>query len=340
MSDMVITFGDMAPEHLRPAGGKGSTLARLYQMGYPVPDGLVVLPAAFSGDDILPKGWSQVQAHLARLGGDLVHAAFAVRSSALVEDSARASFAGEFETVLDVCVGEAVKAAIHTVRRSRHSERVRTYSEARGLDVHQDGVHPDGAHLDGAHPAGGDEMAVIVQRMVPADISGVLFSADPVTGGRDRMIGNYVHGLGERLVSGELAPCEFTLSRPRGRYQGPPELRRFARRLYKLTIRLERDLGGPQDVEWAISRGKIILLQSRPITTLMGFDPVTGEFNDSLTGDFVWSCVNVGEAMSMVMTPFTWSLLRGAYTELDILPGYSSLCQRRPSLLSCPSSSR
>ncbi len=90
-------------------------------------------------------------------------------------------------------------------------------------------------------------------------------------------------------------------------------------------MRLEWDLGGPQDVEWAISRGKLALLQSRPITTLVGFDPVTGEFNDSLTGDFVWSCVNVGEAMSMVMTPFTWSLLHRAYTELDILPGYSSL---------------
>lgn len=57
----------------------------------------------------------------------------------------------------------------------------------------------------------------------------------------------------------------------------------------------------------------------------MGFDPATGEFNDSLTGDYLWSCVNVGEAMSIVMTPFTWSLLSGAYSEMDIVPGYSML---------------
>ena len=71
--------------------------------------------------------------------------------------------------------------------------------------------------------------------------------------------------------------------------------------------------------------GKLHLLQSRPITTLMGFDPVTGEFNESLMGDYVWSCVNVGEAMSVVMTPFTWSMMRTGFSELNVLPGHPSV---------------
>jgi len=166
----------------------------------------------------------------------------------------------------------------------------------------------------------------------------VLFTADPVTGNRARMTGNFVRGLGDQLVSGETTGEAFTLERPKGRYDGPPALKRFARRLYKLGHRLEKDLGCPQDIEWAIanatrSRGrpfgwaqdKLYVLQSRPITTLVGFNPVTGEFNDSLTGDYVWSCVNVGEAVSVVMTPFTWSMMYTGFGELNILPGHSSV---------------
>jgi len=288
------------------AGGKGGTLARLLQAGYPVPDGLIVLPAAFTGDELKAEAWAQIEAHLSRLRRGTPTAAFAVRSSALSEDSAQASFAGEFETVLKVDGDEAIREAIHTVRRSRHSERVRAYSEAKGVQSLHD-------------------MAVVVQRMVQADFSGVLFTADPVSGDRSQMTGNYVSGLGDKLVSGEATPLEFSLARPKGRYEGPAELKRFARRLFKLGKRLEEELGCPQDIEWAVANGKLHLLQSRPITTLVGFNPVTGEFNDSLTGDYVWNCVNVGEAMSVVMTPFTWSMMHVAFDELSILRGYSAV---------------
>ena len=311
MIGTVFPFDELPPERQASAGGKGGTLARLYQAGYPVPDGLVILPTAFAGDELRPEAlsaeaWSQVQAHLARLRGDDPQAAFAVRSSALAEDSARASFAGEFETVLGVPSDEAVREAIGAVRRSRHAERVQAYARARGVETDL-------------------EMTIVVQRLVRADLSGVLFSADPITGSRDQMSGNYVHGLGEALVSGQVAPYEFALSRPRGRYDGPAELKQFARRLFRLAKRLERELGGPQDIEWAIAGGKVYLLQSRPITTLLGFDPLSGEYNDSRTGDYVWSCVNVGEALSVVMTPFTWSLMRMVFGELDVLPGHASV---------------
>jgi pyruvate,water dikinase len=164
-------------------------------------------------------------------------------------------------------------------------------------------------------------MAIVVQCLVEAEMSGVLFTADPVTGGRNQMVGNYVHGLGEKLVAGEVEPREFTLSRPKGRYEGPPELKPSARRLFRLAKRLEREMGGPQDMEWAVVGRRLYLLQTRQITTLRGFDPVSGEYNDTLTGDYVWSCVNVGEAVSVVMTPCTWSIMETGFAELNIMPG-------------------
>lgn len=309
MSDAVLSFDELTIEQRASAGGKGGTLARLRRAGYPVPDGFIILPAAFDGEELPPQAWVQVQAHLARLRQGRPETAFAVRSSAASEDSARASFAGEFETVLDVRTDEDVRAAIQTVRRSRHGERVQAYSQAHGL-------------------AGAQELAVVVQRLVPADLAGVLFTADPATGSRAHMVGNFVHGLGDRLVSGETTPDTFTLERPKGRYSGPSELARLARPLYQLGERLEKDLGGPQDVEWATAGGQLFLLQSRPITTLQGHNPATGEWNDSLTGDYLWSNVNVSEAVPDVMTPCTWSLWQIYYYEATPIkiPGVHPFC--------------
>ena len=135
MSDRVCSFGELVPAQKHLAGSKGSTLAQLYRAGYPVPEGFVVLPAAFSGDQLLPEAWAEAKAQLRQLRKNGKSSAFAVRSSALSEDSAFASFAGEFETVLDVHTEEMIRAAIHTVRRSRHSERVRVYSQAQGIST-------------------------------------------------------------------------------------------------------------------------------------------------------------------------------------------------------------
>ena len=313
MTENLRTFDQLTETEQLSAGGKGGTLARLTQAGYPVPEGFVVLPAAFSGDELTFDAWRQVQAQLGRLrGGRNGSSAFAVRSSALSEDSAQASFAGEFETVLDVRTDERVREAIHTVRRSRHSERVRAYSQAKGIEP----VH---------------DMAVVVQRLVRADISGVLFTADPVSGSHMRMTGNFVYGFGEELVSGEAEPFTFSFARPKGTYDGPPDLVLFARKLYKLAARLERELGCPQDIEWALADGKLYLLQSRPITTLVGYDPATGVWNDSLTGDYLWSRNNFGEGRPDVMAPFTFSVTDKVWREISIVPGYSmagNICGR------------
>lgn len=287
---MIYSFQQLTKEQAPFAGGKGRTLARLYQAGYRVPDGFVILPAAFAGDDLSPQAWAQVQTQLARLRKVDPQGAFAVRSSALSEDSAQASFAGEFETVLDVKTDADIRAAIHTVRGSRHTARVQAYSQAQGLEQAQ------------------HEVAVVVQRLVRADFAGVLFTVDPVTGDQMHMTGNFVHGLGEALVSGQANPYTFTFSRPKGSYSGPADLKRAAPELYRNAIRLEKELGGPQDIEWALANGKVYLLQARPITTLNGYKADSAEWNDSLTGSFLWSGTNLVENAPHVLTPFSCSL--------------------------------
>jgi phosphoenolpyruvate synthase/pyruvate phosphate dikinase len=243
---VISSFRELAAEQVPLAGGKGSTLARLYRAGYRVPDGFVILPAAFAGDELTSEAWALVQTHLARLRKNDQGSALAVRSSALGEDSALASFAGAFETVLGVQTDEGIRQAIHVVRRSRHNARVQAYSQAQGLEETE------------------HEIAVVVQRLVRGDHAGVLFTADPVTGDLMRMTGNLVPGLGEKLVSGQANPQAFTLSRPKGTYSGPAELNRLARALYRNACRLEKELGGPQDIEWAIAGGRLYILQSRP----------------------------------------------------------------------------
>jgi len=287
MNSTVKTFREISPDEQTRAGGKGGTLARLIQAGYPVPDGFVVMPEAFDVDHLQPDAWAQILKNLEAIRIQNGKTAFAVRSSALAEDSAYASFAGEFETVLDVHTDEAVRGAIYQVHESQHAERVKAYSRAKGLEQEQ-------------------EIAIVVQKLIRADISGILFTADPVTGNRFTMSGNYVYGFGEELVSGEVEPYTFTLERPKGKYHGSSNLKLYAKKLFKLATRLEEDLGCPQDIEWAVEDGKVYILQSRPITTLIDYDPITGERNSSFSGDYVW----IGhEVFPDVMTPSALSVL-------------------------------
>jgi phosphohistidine swiveling domain-containing protein len=289
MSDMVKSFDELTAEQQAHAGGKGGSLARLYQAGYPVPDGFVILPAAFVDDELAPEAWTQVQVHLNRLRGTDGQAdtrrpiPFAVRSSAMSEDSAQASFAGEFETVLNVRTDEEIRTAIHTVYHSRQNERVQAYSQAKGLSA----TH---------------EVAVVVQQLVPAQSSGVLFTANPVTGQRDQAMISASWGLGEAIVGGLVTPDTLIVDKATGRVltretadkqvmtvligsallesgteeQPVPEaLRRApvlsdeeAAELVRLGARIEADYGVPMDVEWTLAEGAFAIVQARPITAL------------------------------------------------------------------------
>jgi rifampicin phosphotransferase len=167
-------------------GTKAASLARLTGAGFPVPAGVVVTAAAAADWD---QAYTQLQAEAAELG-DHRGQRFAVRSSATAEDLAGASFAGQYETVLDVGLDE-LPDAVRQVLDSAASARVAAYRQA----------HPQPAAAD--PPGSGTGMAVLVQVMVPADAAGVAFTANPLTGDRDEVVISAVPGLGERLVAGQ-----------------------------------------------------------------------------------------------------------------------------------------
>lgn len=303
MLDMIKSFKELTPELQSLAGGKGCMLSKMFQAGYPVPDGFVILPSAFKENILNEDAWNKIKHYLKEIRKDNESALFAVRSSALSEDSAQASFAGEFETVLNVKTDEEIQSAIYEVFSSRESERVKAYSSVQGMDQ--------------SH-----QIAVVIQIMIQSEISGVLFTADPITGSHESMTGNFVFGLGEQLVSGEANAYPFNIMRPKGKYEGPPEFKKYASELYKYASKLETEYGAHQDIEWAVSNGKLYILQARPITTLITGNPDTYEWNDTLDGDFLWTNTNVGEAMSDVFTPLSWSIIRALDEEQMTIPGY------------------
>ncbi|NSB13435.1 PEP/pyruvate-binding domain-containing protein [Clostridium beijerinckii] len=303
MLDMIKSFKELTPELQSLAGGKGCMLSKMFQAGYPVPDGFVILPSAFKENSLNEDAWNKIKHYLKEIRKYNESVLFAVRSSALSEDSAQASFAGEFETVLNVKTDEEIQSAIYEVFSSRESERVKAYSSVQGMDQ--------------SH-----QIAVVIQIMIQSEISGVLFTADPITGSHESMTGNFVFGLGEQLVSGEANAYPFNIMRPKRKYEGPPEFKKYASELYKYASKLETEYGAHQDIEWAVSNGKLYILQARPITTLVTGNPDTYEWNDTLDGDFLWTNTNVGEAMSDVFTPLSWSIIRALDEEQMTIPGY------------------
>ena len=112
MGNMVKSFKDLTPDLQAFAGGKGGMLSRMFQDGYPVPEGFVVLPSAFQKEKLNAEAWNEIRDYLNTIRKKHEGALFAVRSSALSEDSAQASFAGEFETVLNVKTDKEIQEAI------------------------------------------------------------------------------------------------------------------------------------------------------------------------------------------------------------------------------------
>lgn len=238
-----------APEAAEPAvaGRKAATLAQLRADGFAVPDGFVV-PADTCADFEPEDVRATVEQALAAMGDPRV----AVRSSAVAEDLAEASYAGMYETVLGVRGPDAVLDAARRCVASSQADRVAAYS----------------ADEPGS-------MAVLVQRLVDPEAAGVAFSADPVTGDRDVTIVSAVKGLGDRLVDGTAIPDEWTVrsqatgdgvdERSVSEHALDPEQ---VRAVAALARRLEEHRGRPQDIEWAWDGERLWLLQSRPITVL------------------------------------------------------------------------
>jgi pyruvate, water dikinase len=290
---MLLEFADEACLEVPRAGGKGASLARMTGLGLPVPPGFVVpadVLASVVDAEALRAALPDHEKAQAIVGAaqvpDEVAAAYdalgdsppvAVRSSACAEDSETASYAGQQETYLHVRGAGAVRDRVRDCWASFFSERAIFYRARKGS-------------LDDLG------MAVVVQRMVRADVAGVLFTCDPVHQRRDRMVVEAVFGLGEAAVSGQVTPDHYVLKRDGTVKRARVAVQPFAivpldaggteeraltedeggaqkldedqlRALARIGDDLEQRLGGPQDIEWALESGEIFVLQARPVTT-------------------------------------------------------------------------
>lgn len=273
-----------------PVGGKAAQLAQLARLGLRIPEGFVIVGAA---PGRLPP---ELDEYAARIGG-----ALAVRSSALGEDSAEASFAGQFETVLGVKGAPAVRAAVERCLASTAGARVEAYR-------------------NGMNAQGEVSMAVVVQRMVDATAAGVIFTTDPVTGQRDRIVVNAVSGLGEALVGGRSSADHFVLSREGAvlerTLQGEHATLDEARlgHLLREALKAEAGLGYPLDLEWAIGDDdQVYWLQARPITTLEL--PGPDELDTVVDPTWQLTSYNAAEWMPGAMPPLSWSVVGPSYIQ-------------------------
>jgi pyruvate,water dikinase len=251
-----------------------------------------------------------------RAYADVGGGAVAVRSSATGEDSVQLSFAGQHDSFLNVTGADEVAARVRDCWASAWSARSLTYRWLHDLPM---------------YPI---EMAVVIQRIVPADTSGVLFTANFLAGRRDEMLISAVYGLGEGLVSGAVDADTITLDRatatvtaavvgekrelvtvaPGGGCRtvevDPARREELAlapdqiERLRATGERIEALYGAPQDVEWAYAGDRLYVLQSRPITTMPGDG--TGEVR-------IWDNSNIIESYGEVTAPLTFSFARYMY---------------------------
>jgi pyruvate,water dikinase len=301
---------------LERVGGKGASLARLASAGLPVPPGFHITTLAYRrfvsanhltepvlaaaararADDpaTLDGASAEIQALFARgtMPDDLAAAIrraygelgpddppVGVRSSATAEDLPGMSFAGQQETYLNVRGGERVLHAVRRCWASLWTARALGYRARQGI------------------PADAVALAVVVQQLVAADVAGILFTANPLTGARDQATINAAWGLGEAIVGSQVTPDTFVVNKQSGAIASqeitdkevmtvrlpegtreepvPADRRRLpslqppqAAELTRLGTQIEKLYGMPMDVEWALRDGHFYLLQARPITAL------------------------------------------------------------------------
>ena len=336
-------------------GGKGSALAKITQAGLNVPEAFAITVEAYrefinqpavseafrttlprlnntSDPTVLEETANALRASLLnvslppRISDEITHAysqlstpsdaPVAVRSSATAEDSPEASFAGQHDSFLYVRGVANVLKAVRECWASLWTTRAISYRRRQGIEPEK------------------VLMAVVVQRMVEAEVSGVLFSVNPVTGDDSQIVVNAVYGLGDTLVSGEATPDQWVLSKQTGeilessiadkrsmsvqghgtvtRIDVPDDKRRkpavslaTLARLMDAGVRLEQHFGCPQDVEWAVGNGQVVILQSRPITTTYRLQ-VAKRFD---VKDGYWSRAGLGEWFQLPLSPLFSTLV-------------------------------
>jgi phosphohistidine swiveling domain-containing protein len=250
-------------------GRKAALLGELVAAGFPVPDGYALaadaLDEAVAGPGPAEReGPAWLVGEIHRVTAVLGNGPLAVRSSGVAEDLSDRSYAGQYESVLHVYGPQAALKAIRVCRKSADSARVRAYG------------------AEGKTAPGGEtraRMAIIIQRMVVPELAGVAFSANPVTGDRGEAVVSAASGLGDRLAAGGAADdwvvrdgTAIRLSRG-----GDASPRDAIVAVAALVRQVAAHFGAPQDVEWALVAGQLVLLQARPVTALPDPPPVTVE---------------------------------------------------------------
>lgn len=348
----IIDLAKASKSDLEVLGGKGARLAEMLQADFPVPPAFCITAPAFShfideadlGDEIkgLEGGsvedWGKIRAMVsgAELPKKLTTAIIdayqkmgrprvAVRSSAIGEDSASQSFAGQHDTVLDIAGDEALIEAVKHCWASLWSDRAKVYRAQSG---------------DAEMP----QMAVVVQTMVHPEAAGVLFTMDPVGGDEDRIILESCWGLGEGLVSGRVTTDSFVLKRddltyldkqirykvtmsvPTGagevgivkvdddKRDVPTLTDEKVQALAKLALRVRDHYDCEQDIEWAVRGDAVYLLQARPITAVAKksgrWTPYTVGVSDKVRDGTLWSRMDIGEIFTGILTPLGSSFAR------------------------------
>jgi len=353
---LTLAFPAIDGRLLPLVGGKGANLGELTRAGFPVPEGFCVTTAAY---DLISQGaglaslldeLATVRAddsarleHYAKAVRDTLEAvalpipvveAFrtayhdlthdelspvAVRSSATAEDLPFASFAGQQESYLNVVGIDAILDAALRCFVSLWGDRAVYYRARNGIDQRT------------------VRLAVVVQRMIDAQVAGVLFTANPLSGRRDQMVIDASPGLGEAVVSGAVNPDHFVVDTTtheivehrlgdkrlliRALPNGGTErvaltdqervsclTNEQIRALVELGQRVEQHYGGPQDIEWAIHpSGQIFLTQARSITTLYPLPAGQTGHGGPLR---VYVSVNVSQGVSRPLTPMGVAALR------------------------------
>ena len=323
MGHLIINLENRKATRESISGGKGAGLARLRRAGFNVPPGFVITTGIFHGAltaavrriafengppdlenleavrdsflswDIIPAHRNAILKAYRRLGGPV-----AVRSSLVGEDSKKASYAGQLDTVLDVSGDEEVLAAVRKCLASAFGSRLWAY-------VYQ----KDGTAADSM------SMAVVVQSMVKAVVSGVAFSADPVSCERGVIIES-VPGPGTDLVEGRATPDrhrvdasgELTLALS----PGPALLTTGKMRELAAVVReIAAKFGTPQDVEWAFDGREFFILQARPIT--------------SVAARRVYSSRMISEMAPGLVKPLLWSTKQKSIVEDVFAPAFEEV---------------
>lgn len=308
-------------------GGKGRNLALMLAAGLPVPPGFCITSGAFRE---APRGAggthrvsSALRAEVLAAYEELGRGVVAVRSSATNEDGAEASFAGQQETILGVEGDDELVSAVERCWHSLQTERARAYRQSQGIS-------DDAA-----------AMAVVVQRLIRSEISGVLFTRDPLDPTGKQMLIEGAWGLGEAVVSGRVMPDRFHVDRETGRVvdqqihpqlieltaEGEREVSLGRREgscltpaqlveLAEIGRKIEGYYGAPRDVEWAFADGRLFVLQARPITAAAAFElehlrreEITRLGSHAEPSGTIWARYNLYEVLPEP-TPLTWGYVK------------------------------